>query len=104
MNTNFKVIGLTPLGIKPKSTVPEAGALTTWPSELFKLKLVYICERGFSTLVKVKTKKGDRLQEEMPCELLSPKQSLEFSVGRQKRATESTIIDTTTVLMQHCVD
>ena len=29
MNTNFKVIGLTRLGIKPKSTAPEADALTT---------------------------------------------------------------------------
>ena len=35
MNTNFKVIGLTQLGIKPESTVPKADALTTWPSELF---------------------------------------------------------------------
>ena len=34
MNTNFKVIGLTRLGIKPESTAPEADALTTWPSEL----------------------------------------------------------------------
>ena len=34
MNTNFKVIGLTRLGIKPKSTAPEADALTTSPSEL----------------------------------------------------------------------
>ena len=29
MNTNFKVIGLTRLGIKPKSTAPTADALTT---------------------------------------------------------------------------
>ena len=29
MNTNFKVIGLTGLGIKPKSTAHEADALTT---------------------------------------------------------------------------
>ena len=35
MNTNFKVIGLTQLGIKPKSTAPEADALTTQPSELY---------------------------------------------------------------------
>ena len=36
MNTNFKVIGLTRLGIKPKSTAPtEADALTTRPSELY---------------------------------------------------------------------
>ena len=35
MNTNFKVIGLTRLGIKPKSTAPEADPRTTRPSELF---------------------------------------------------------------------
>ena len=34
MNTNFKVIGLTQLEINPKSTAPEADALTTRPSEL----------------------------------------------------------------------
>ena len=33
MNTNFKVIGLARLRIKPKSTAPEADALTTQPSE-----------------------------------------------------------------------
>ena len=34
MNISFKVIGLTRLEIKPKSTAPEADALTIWPSEL----------------------------------------------------------------------
>ena len=34
MNINFKIIGLTRLGIKPKSTAPEADAVTTRPSEL----------------------------------------------------------------------
>ena len=34
MNTNFKVIGLTRLGIKTQSTASEADALTTRPSEL----------------------------------------------------------------------
>ena len=34
MNTNFKVIGLTRLGIKPKSKASEADALTTRPFEL----------------------------------------------------------------------
>ena len=34
MNTNFKVIGLTRLGIKPKSIASEANALTTLSSEL----------------------------------------------------------------------
>ena len=33
MNANFKVIGLIRLGIKSKSTAPEADALTTRPSE-----------------------------------------------------------------------
>ena len=37
VNTNFKVIGLTRLGIKPMSTAAEAYALTTRPSDLFKL-------------------------------------------------------------------
>ena len=35
MNTNFKMIGFTRLVIKPKSTAPEADALTSRPSELF---------------------------------------------------------------------
>ena len=42
MNTNFKVIGLTRLGIKPESTAPEAEALITRPSKLLnkrKLRL-----------------------------------------------------------------
>ena len=34
MNTKFKVIGLTRLGIKPASAGPEADALTTRPFEL----------------------------------------------------------------------
>ena len=34
MNTNFKVIGLTRIGIKSESTAPEADALITRPSEL----------------------------------------------------------------------
>ena len=34
MNANFKVIGLTRLGIKTQSAAPEADALTTQPSEL----------------------------------------------------------------------
>ena len=33
-NINFKVIGLTRLGIKPKSTAPETDAFTALPSEL----------------------------------------------------------------------
>ena len=43
MNTNFKVIGSTRLGIKPKSTAPEADALTTRPSEL--LSYIFIFQR-----------------------------------------------------------
>ena len=34
VNTNVEVIGLTPLGIKPESTAPEADALTTRSSEV----------------------------------------------------------------------
>ena len=36
MNTTWKVIGLTRLGIKPKSTAQEADALTARPTELLK--------------------------------------------------------------------
>ena len=34
MNTDFKVIGLTRLGIKSESTAPKADSLTTQPSDL----------------------------------------------------------------------
>ena len=37
MNTNFKVIGLTRLGIKPKSTAPKANALITRPSAITEI-------------------------------------------------------------------
>ena len=40
VNSNFKVIGLTRLGIKPESTAQEADAFTTWTSELFGLASV----------------------------------------------------------------
>ena len=33
MNTNFKVVGLTRLGIKTQSIAPKADTLTTRPSE-----------------------------------------------------------------------
>ena len=33
VNTNFKVIGLTRLRMKPESTAPETDALTTRPSD-----------------------------------------------------------------------
>ena len=36
VNSNFKVIGLTQLGIKPKSISSEADPLTTRPSEILK--------------------------------------------------------------------
>ena len=35
MNTNFKVIDLNRLGIKPESAAPEADAFTPRPSELY---------------------------------------------------------------------
>ena len=34
MTTNFEVIGLTRLGIKPECAAPETDALTTRPFEL----------------------------------------------------------------------
>ena len=49
MNTNFKVIGLIRLEIKPESTVQEADALTTRPFELYNF-YIYIrdCSEGLS--------------------------------------------------------
>ena len=42
MNTNFKVIGLTRLGIKLKSIAPEADALITEATELLNVNnLIY---------------------------------------------------------------
>ena len=41
VNSNFKVIGLTRLRIKPESTAQEADALTTRPSELFGLASLF---------------------------------------------------------------
>ena len=51
MNTNFQVIGLTQLGIKPQFTAPEADALTTRPTELLiqldiaELDITALCVR-----------------------------------------------------------
>ena len=59
MNINFKVIGLTRLVIKPKSTAPEADAPTTRPSELLmpaKPPSLFL-----SSLLETKTKKQTRL-------------------------------------------
>ena len=42
VNTKFKIIGLTRLEIKPKSTAPEADAVTTRPPELFKFTIAVI--------------------------------------------------------------
>ena len=50
MNTNFKVIGLTRLGIKSKSTAPEADALTTRPSELLNFNKV--CPKSVQNVLK----------------------------------------------------
>ena len=38
MNTNFNIIGLTRLGIKPQSIAPEGNALIPRPLELLKWK------------------------------------------------------------------
>ena len=40
VNTNFKVISLTRIGMKPESAAPEADALTTWPSKLLRCVIV----------------------------------------------------------------
>ena len=51
VNTNFKVIGLTRLGIKLKSTAPEADALTTRPFELFKINLAAVAKKENAALL-----------------------------------------------------
>ena len=49
MNTNFNVIGLTRLGIKPESSAPEADALTTPPYELLIYStIIFIILRMFT--------------------------------------------------------
>ena len=59
MNTNFKVIGLTPLGIKPKAAVTVAYALTSRPPEL--LMSAMPTSLHLSSLLKPKTKKQTHL-------------------------------------------
>ena len=44
MNTNFKVIGLTRLGIKLEFTAPEADAFATRPSELLNCEELLVCQ------------------------------------------------------------
>ena len=53
MNINFKVIGLTRLGIKPESTAPEVDALTTRPSELYFL-ISTVSKKNLTVLMKKK--------------------------------------------------
>ena len=50
MNANFKVIGLTGLRIKLKSTATEADALTTRPSELFRFSIEQLLKTKWSWL------------------------------------------------------
>ena len=57
MNINFKVIGLSRLGIKPKSTAPGADALTTRPSEL--LMPAMPTSLHLSSLLETKIKKAN---------------------------------------------
>ena len=63
MNTNFKVIGLTRLGIKLKFAAPEANALVTRPSEL--LMPAMPTSLHLSSLLETKTKKQIRLSNVM---------------------------------------
>ena len=57
MNINFAVIGLTQLGIKPKSAVSEADALFTPPIELLTYNL-HESKRSCVTLELVATYDG----------------------------------------------
>ena len=50
MNINFNVIGLTRLGIKPKSTVPKADALITRSSEV--LNFDKVCPKSVRNALK----------------------------------------------------
>ena len=59
MNTKVKVIGLTPLKIKPKFTAPEVDALTAWSSEL--LMPVRPTSLHLSSVLETKTKKQTHL-------------------------------------------
>ena len=47
VNINFKMIGLTRLGIKPMSTAPKADSLTTQPSELLFVINPFFNEKVF---------------------------------------------------------
>ena len=66
MNTNFKVIGLTPLEIKPKFTAPEADAIITQPSEGLNDNIIkytdrtidYITSRGAPSIFQGDSKKN----------------------------------------------
>ena len=51
MNINFKVIGLTRPGIKPKSTAPEADALTTQLSSE-QLNFNKVCPKSVQNALK----------------------------------------------------
>ena len=68
MNTKFKVIGLTRLGIKPEFTAPEADAFNSWPSELF-LPSCYaklhasLCQGKFTTEADLNKCDSKKLQD-----------------------------------------
>ena len=53
MNTNIKVIDLTRLEMKPKSTASEADALTTWSSDL----LILLPHQAVEQLIRQKLRK-----------------------------------------------
>ena len=59
MNTNFKVIGLIRLGIKPEPTAPKADALTTRPSELLMPTIPFSLH--LSSLLETKKESSFRL-------------------------------------------
>ena len=60
VNTNFKVISLTQLGIKPESTAPKEDALTTQPSELSKHNYLSNISRHKVQLLKAKKVKATK--------------------------------------------
>ena len=61
MNTHFRLIGLTRLGIKPQSTPPETDALTTRPSDFTEMLDLYVPQSIPECLV---TRRYKKLGEE----------------------------------------
>ena len=69
MNTNFKVLGLTRLGIKPESTAPEADTLISRPFELCKPLISDLLMHMILTITKCKSLLGSSTNSLHPATL-----------------------------------